>query len=617
MTPKNDSQKNKLLLPGFGRPLNYTPDGSFPYLVGNRGNKWKAATLTIREVCMLKLMEDITNKPEWWRKINDSAIADKWAKEAIEMPWSEYRDNADFTQEMAEACMKELRQKEEIYEETGLIPVMDYSSCAIKSDKLIPEELREALKAAVAPLENVPDDQKDWHPGSDGKVLDIVHPSLWPLLYGRSRILSEKRINVDDCLKHCGMGTAIPNVPESDLEGSNVRFASNASVETLSSRFQWLPCDVDLTGEHPRIDSYINNLHPVQHAALYPIIEQFIEKTLPAWDVVYNWHQEFQVQRLETTSVGKKCMAPEICEAEGNYGCYPHNRPLNEDEPARQEYEQYEDWYDGSDREKCDREWFYRTHPTELPEPKTELNHLIQLQPKDVKTSGFFNKASRIQVIVKLANIHLTPEKPTYDGGSWHIEGQLNEHICSTALYYYDCDNITDCTLDFRTPANEEDLMMELDYEQSDHDSIMRTFAIRSEDDTLQDIGSVLTRQDRMLFFPNVYQHHVSPFELVDKTRPGHRKILAMFLVDPAVPIISTANVPPQQQHWWAENATPGARLGKLPPEVTDMVVRNMDFPITLAEAKKIREQLMAERTVLQERTNNKLRTVEWNFCEH
>jgi hypothetical protein len=30
-----------------------------------------------------------------------------------------------------------------------------------------------------------------------------------------------------------------------------------------------------------------------------------------------------------------------------------------------------------------------------------------------------------LQVIVKLANIHLTPEKPRYEGGSWHVEGQL------------------------------------------------------------------------------------------------------------------------------------------------------------------------------------------------
>jgi hypothetical protein len=30
-----------------------------------------------------------------------------------------------------------------------------------------------------------------------------------------------------------------------------------------------------------------------------------------------------------------------------------------------------------------------------------------------------------LQIIVKLANIHLTPEKPVYVGGTWHIEGQL------------------------------------------------------------------------------------------------------------------------------------------------------------------------------------------------
>ena len=35
----------------------------------------------------------------------------------------------------------------------------------------------------------------------------------------------------------------------------------------------------------------------------------------------------------------------------------------------------------------------------------------------------------KLQIIVKLANIHLTPEKPKYEGGSWHVEGQLNENM--------------------------------------------------------------------------------------------------------------------------------------------------------------------------------------------
>lgn len=40
----------------------------------------------------------------------------------------------------------------------------------------------------VSKLENVPDSQKDWHPGSDKQVLDLVHPSLYCLVYGVSQI---------------------------------------------------------------------------------------------------------------------------------------------------------------------------------------------------------------------------------------------------------------------------------------------------------------------------------------------------------------------------------------------------------------------------------------------
>lgn len=35
----------------------------------------------------------------------------------------------------------------------------------------------------------------------------------------------------------------------------------------------------------------------------------------------------------------------------------------------------------------------------------------------------------KLQIIVKLANIHLTPENPSYDGGTWHVEGQWNENM--------------------------------------------------------------------------------------------------------------------------------------------------------------------------------------------
>ncbi|CAF3580872.1 unnamed protein product [Fusarium graminearum] len=607
--------------PGFGLPLNYIMvKEPFPVLTGeeDRYTEWKAATLTVRETCMLKIIEDLTNKPEWWLKVKDEEIATKWMKEAMEMPWEDYRPHGDFTQKMANACIKELRIKADLYEKTGLIPVMDYTSAAFKSDNLIPKDLREALKDAVAPMENVPEDQKDWHPGSDGKVLDIVHPSLWPLYYGHSRILPDKCINVEEALAHCGTGVVVPENPESDAKAFGIGeedFDKFLPGRYFSKRFQWLPCDVNLTEDHPRITSYINNAHPVKDAPLYLVVKKFIEKSLPAWDAIYRWHNDFAVQRIVTNATGFQCQVPELCySVSWASGCRIMSRPLDEGEPKRPDWPANAYW--NSDHHKRDQEWFDRTHPQGRPEPQDGQDQLVKIKPDDVKTSGWFDNASRVQVIVKLANIHLTPEKPTYDGGSWHIEGQLNEHICATALYYYDCDNVTESRLDFRTTANKEDMMGELNYEQGDFDGIEDVFAIRAADDTIQDIGSVVTKQDRMLFFPNVYQHHVSPFQLADKSRPGHRKILALFLVDPLIPIISTANVPPQQRHWF-EDALLQDQVGKLPPELTRMVVENMDFPIGLDKANDIRKELMEERTSQQKGLDTNLRNIEWNFCEH
>ena len=72
-----------------------------------------------------------------------------------------------------------------------------------------------------------------------------------------------------------------------------------------------------------------------------------------------------------------------------------------------------------------------------------------------------------LQFIVKLANIELTPDKPTFDGGSWHVEGQLNEQICATALYYYDSQNIADSYLAFRHRTDEDE------FEMKTHDQVL------------------------------------------------------------------------------------------------------------------------------------------------
>ncbi|CAI6085409.1 unnamed protein product [Clonostachys chloroleuca] len=605
-----------LKVPGFGLPLSRLPVNAerFPILVGDEDLDWKANTLLIREACMLELMETLTNKPEWWVKVFDSKITTKWKTEALGMDWGQYLEHADFTPNMVGLCINELRTKAALYEKTSLIPIMDYSACAIKSDSLISTELAQSLKDTVRLLENVPEDEKDWHPGSDSKVLDLVHPSLYPLVYGLTRVLVEKRIGISDALEHCGTGAVLPKPYPIEVYGQPEPF-SVPKLPSLSRNFQWLPCDVDISVDGAaKIASYINNLHPIHHADLYPVIERFIEKALPAWDIVYRWPTEFDTQRLTTSKVGPMCTTEDLCKE--RYECRASTRPLNEGEPEREEDEEWEAGYEESLRGRLDLEWFERTHRPEIPDVDPTKDDTVRLTADHVKTRGFFSNASRIQIIVKLANIHLNPDNPKYEGGTWHIEGQLNEHICATALFYYDSDNITDCHLAFRTRADREGMVCNLDYAQNDDHFIERTFSIDPQGSTLQNVGAVLTRPGRSLFFPNVYQHRVSSFQLADPSREGHRKILALFLVDPAIPVLSTSSVPPQQKHWWTEASKIHTRGGRLPPELAALVADHIDFPITEDKAKQIRKELISERSVLQEDTNQRI-NVEWNFCEH
>lgn len=125
-----------------------------------------------------------------------------------------------------------------------------------------------------------------------------------------------------------------------------------------------------------------------------------------------------------------------------------------------------------------------------------------------------------------------------------------------------------------------------------------------------------MTQEGRLIAFPNVLQHRVQPFSLQDRSRPGHRKILALFLVDPHQRIISTANVPPQRNDWWAEEIVNG-RIGDLPTELTEMITLSAnDWPMGMEEAKELREELMIERTANVDRVDSAVFD-EVNFCEH
>lgn len=145
-------------------------------------------------------------------------------------------------------CLAKLLAKSKTHEVTDMVAVLDADVAVVKSDAIISEDLKEELKAAVRPLENTPDQLKDWHPGSDEKALDLVHPSLFPLFYSRTRVLPTGSIDLRDCAESCNEGEVVP-IPKDEkvrVRGLNasLRQFSLRQVKFWSKRFQWLPCDV-------------------------------------------------------------------------------------------------------------------------------------------------------------------------------------------------------------------------------------------------------------------------------------------------------------------------------------------------------------------------------------
>ena len=149
----------------------------------------------------------------------------------------------DMTEKMLDWCIAELKAKAKAFQENGgLVSVFDGD--VVKSDTIIPPDLQAALKVAVEPLENVPKHLKDWHPGSDDVVLDLVNPSLFPLVYGRTKVLKEGLTTLDDCIQRCGEGV-VPDWSGTAGSYTYVPFPGRF-LDTMfySERFQWLPCEV-------------------------------------------------------------------------------------------------------------------------------------------------------------------------------------------------------------------------------------------------------------------------------------------------------------------------------------------------------------------------------------
>jgi hypothetical protein len=363
--------------------------------------------------------------------------------------------------------------------------------------------------------------------------------------------------------------------------------------------FQWLPAQIELAEDSSaKITSYINNLHPVEHKGLYGTLERIVAATVPLWEDALNGFVDGRRFDLSYTGSEDYTFPPGL-----KYHIPGREGPRSVWDPIEETYNDDNEEEDDDDGWKWDDDyydWVRDNRVLVYREPRAYVPQADLLAKRKDPVSLRNDFPDGLQVIFKLANIHLTPENPRYQGGSWHVEGTLNEMICASAIYYYDQDNITDSHLAFRQALDIEEVSMIP--EQSEFYSLESYLGIEDAGSAVQDLGQVLTREGRLLVFPNCLQHQVQPFELQDKTRPGHRKILAMFLVNPHRPILSSAHVPPQRRDWWADEVRRQGALSALPNEIVDMTINMVDdFPISWEKAVELREQLMGERGLFQD----------------
>jgi hypothetical protein len=75
--------------PGINLDLRHYPQGKEPmYPIGAHHNCWGADSelLPVREVFMMMLMDRLTDKVDWHKKVLDEEIVAVWRKEALEQP---------------------------------------------------------------------------------------------------------------------------------------------------------------------------------------------------------------------------------------------------------------------------------------------------------------------------------------------------------------------------------------------------------------------------------------------------------------------------------------------------------------------------------------------------
>ncbi|CAK7275430.1 hypothetical protein SEPCBS57363_006677 [Sporothrix epigloea] len=578
-TPAIATDAQRVKLPGFGLPRSFgLGDEDFKFFQAlesdDRGKLGKG--LTRREQRMLDFMDKVTDEPGWERQVYDEKM-----------------------------CIKELREKAARLAETGFVTTLNSEVTVAKSDSAVSAYLLDSIRQCVAHLEAVSVWEGGYQLGSDQQALDLLDPSLFPVVFGLTRALPYGAVPLYDCAAYTGCGDLTVDEPIKQEESETER-------PKRQSKYQWLPSDVVISKTEngkittAKITSYINNLHPHRHRALYSVFEQFVAAAVPLWEeVLTDWGDRRRI-KLITTDDDKDFYMPK-----GKVYRPPRGRgKRSRDEDDSDDDPMWSDHYEN---------WELRHRALKFREPhqfEPSADRLAATKRVNLRTDGHSPTFSKgLQVIFKLTTIHLTPEKPDYTSADWQIDGTLSERICATALYYYDEDNIKPSFLAFRQCVDEDEVGgLAI---QGTYHSLEKYTGLYNRQVAVQDLGRIQTRFNRLLVYPNVLQQSAGSFSLRDPSRPGYRKILTMYLIDPNRRVLSSANVPPQRRDWWSERVLGTTALSRLPNESFAHVIDLVDtFPLSPEKALAIRADLKMQHKALAQEQQQRIDKHTFQFSD-
>ncbi|SGY88902.1 BQ5605_C134g13387 [Microbotryum silenes-dioicae] len=466
-----------------------------PFVLGTFSNKRAPAHAGDRDEALSYKIR--TTEPDWREQRHDPDVKAGWKKDALEeskrKSEREQRCSAHqpMTAGMIDYAFDELEGFRP-FRRRGGRQVKACFDAIYESDCLVPDDLRMPRNAT-----------------SRSQVNDIVDPSWYPLMYGRTLNLQGPRTP--------RIQVHLEKVP---MAPSRL-FKSTPRARSKSSR--------TLTTSIPRAYRAVL-VHRSVFAELVPLLDQTLSDLLQSAPpiilaaCVSYWYEYDYVPK------------------------YSRHDYLGMDKHMRRHAREM------AYLERLEHRRFVLPSPSSFKPSSTE-----KIQAR-LDNPCFTLKGRTVQVIVKFINYKLTPAQPTYDGGEWRVVGLRTECVVATALYCYDEEN--QVFLASRKPRRR------------------CSCSIRCDGP-----GPLLT-------FPNVYQHRTGRFSLRDKTKPGHRKLVAFFLVDPTQRITSTTTSRRSSETTWDRSFTNYDRAMTRIVDLTEGLMKPR-------EAKSHRNKMEAERNTM------------------